>query len=579
MSPTPASGATTPAGYASSMTAASERDVEAQPSPMSNRVSYFKQMTDQAGVTQSVIDYHYPGKGTEESPFIVDFLPDDSYNPLTFPAARRWAITLIQATATLAVSFASSAYSGGVREILIDFGVSQEVVILGVSLFVLGFALGPLVWAPLSEVFGRQKLFFVSYLALAAFSAGAAGAPSMGALIVLRFFAGAFGSSPLTNAGGVIADLFSAKERGMAGAMFSMAPFLGPALGPIAGGFLGEAAGWRWVEGLIAVFCGLVWIASTLSYPETYAPVLLRKRADKLSKITGKHYVGKYDAGRPRQSIAAQFKTSLSRPWILLVKEPIVLLTSIYIAIVYGTLYLCFAAFPIVFQQGRGWSSGIGGLAFIGIAVGMICATTYAIIDNKRYMRVAATYPHGIAPPEARLPPAIVGSILLPIGLFWFAWTNGPEIHWAVPIVGSGFFACGILLVFLPLLNYLIDSYVIFAASVLAANSVFRSLFGAAFPLFTTYMYKDLGIHWASSIPAFLALACLPCPFLFYKYGAAIRARCEFASEASRFLEKMTAAQAAAAGAPANTDRENEDEAMAEAEAEEKKKHDASVSK
>ncbi|TQV95218.1 multidrug resistance protein [Cordyceps javanica] len=576
--PSPTNGTVTPAGYASSMTAASERDMEAQASPDVNRVSYARQLLDQAGVTQAVVDHRYPGKGSAESPFVVDFLPQDAYDPFSFSNARKWMIVAVQASATLAVSFASSAYSGGIREIFLDFRVSQEVAILGISLFVLGFALGPLLWAPLSEVVGRQKLFFVSYLALTAFNAGAAGADSMGALIVLRFFAGAFGSSPLTNAGGVIADIFSAEERGKAGAFFAMAPFLGPALGPIAGGFLGEAEGWRWVEGMIAIFCGVVWIASSLTYPETYAPVLLRKRAAKLSKMTGKVYVSKFDAHGPPQNAVALFKVSITRPWILLIKEPIVLLTSIYIAIIYGTLYLCFAAFPIVFQLGRGWGPGIGGLAFIGIAVGMVSATLYAIFDNRRYRRVAATYPKGVAPPEERLPPAILGSVLLPVGLFWFAWTNGPEIHWAVSIVGSAFFAAGILLVFLALLNYLIDSYVIYAASVLAANSVLRSLFGAAFPLFTTYMYKDLGIHWASSIPAFLALACLPCPFLFYKYGAKIRARCKFASEASRVMEKMLAASATA-GPRSEEVAEAEAEAEVEAEAAAEKKAQEPVSK
>ncbi|KAM3555513.1 hypothetical protein ARSEF4850_005960 [Beauveria asiatica] len=571
--PSPRNGTVTPGGYASSMTAGSDRDVEAQPSPTVNHVSYVRQFLDQAGVTQAVIDYKYPGKGTTESPFVVDFLPNDSYNPFTFSEGRKWIIIGIQATATLAVAFASSAYSGGIREIFIDFRVSQEVAILGVSLFVLGFALGPLLWAPLSEVVGRQKLFFISYLALTAFNAGAAGANSMGALLVLRFFAGAFGSSPLTNAGGVIADIFSAEERGKAGALFSMAPFLGPALGPIAGGFLGQSKGWRWVEGMITIFCGIVWIASSLTYPETYAPVLLRKRANKLSNKTGKVYMSKFEAHGPPRNAVAQFKLSITRPWILLIKEPIVLLTSIYIAIIYGTLYLCFAAFPIVFQLGRGWSPGIGGLAFVGIAVGMISATAYAVFDNRRYKRVAAKYPKGMAPPEERLPPAILGSVLLPVGLFWFAWTNGPEIHWAVPIVGSGFFAAGILLVFLPLLNYLIDSYVIYAASVLAANSVLRSLFGAAFPLFTTYMYNDLGIHWASSIPAFLALACLPCPLLFYMYGAKIRARCKYASEASQILQKMMAASAAA-GPRSEEVAEAEAEAEVEAEAE-KRQQDA----
>ncbi|KAM3527498.1 hypothetical protein NHJ13051_002912 [Beauveria bassiana] len=569
--PSPNNGAVTPGGYASSMTAGSDRDVEAQPSPTVNHVSYLRHFLDQAGVTQAVIDYKYPGKGTTESPFVVDFLPEDSYNPFTFSESRKWMIIGVQAAATLAVAFASSAYSGGIRDIFIDFRVSQEVAILGVSLFVLGFALGPLVWAPLSEVFGRQQLFFISYLGLTAFNAGAAGANNMGALLVLRFFAGAFGSSPLTNAGGVIADIFTAEERGKAGALFSMAPFLGPALGPIAGGFLGQSKGWRWVEGMIAIFCGIVWIASSVTYPETYAPVLLRKRANKLSKKTGKVYISKFEAHGPPRNVVAQFKVSITRPWVLLIKEPIVLLTSIYIAIIYGTLYLCFAAFPIVFQLGRGWSPGIGGLAFVGIAIGMVSATAYAVFDNRRYRRAAAKYPNGMAPPEERLPPAILGSVLLPVGLFWFAWTNGPEIHWAVPIVGSGFFAAGILLVFLALLNYLIDSYVIYAASVLAANSVLRSLFGAAFPLFTTYMYNDLGIHWASSIPAFLALACLPCPLLFYMYGAKIRARCKYASEASQFLQKMMAASAAA-GPRSEEVAEAEAEAEVEAEAEKRQR-------
>lgn len=216
-----------------------------------------------------------------------------------------------------------------------------------------------------------------------------------------------------------------------------------------------------------------------------------------------------------------------------------------------------FAAFPIVFQQQRGWSPGVGGLAFLGVAVGMMMAVSYSIYDNARYAKVLEAN-NGRAPPEARLPPALIGSVLLPIGLFWFAWTNGPEIHWIVCIIASGFFAAGLVLVFLSLMNYLVDSCkssslgacqygivtdsildVIYAASVLAANTVLRSLFGAAFPLFTTPMYGNLGVHWASSIPAFLALACLPFPFLFYKYGHAIRMKCKFAAEAAEVLERL----------------------------------------
>ncbi|CAM1505515.1 Fc.00g111520.m01.CDS01 [Cosmosporella sp. VM-42] len=552
--------AATASSSSTSSVTANEADVEAQ--RPQTKASHFNLVFDQAGLSPAVLDYKYAGAGTHESPYLVEFLPDDPRNPMLFSQTKKWTITILQAIATLAVAFVSTAYSGGLTQVLIDFKVSTEVVILGISLFVLGFAIGPLFWAPLSELYGRQKLFFISYFALTAFNAGAAGAPTMAALIILRFFAGAFGSSPLTNAGGVIADMFNASERGMATAFFAMAPFLGPTIGPIAGGFLGEAEGWRWVEGLMAIFTGVLLIVNTLIIPETYAPVLLRRRAEALSKKTGNYYISKVDVGKPHATVAAQFKVSLMRPWILLFKEPIVLLTSIYMAIIYGTLYMCFAAFPIVFQQGRGWSPGIGGLAFCGIAVGMMMAVLGSLFDNRRYMRAVAAG-GGTAPPEARLPPTLVGSILIPAGLFWFAWTNGKDIHWIVPIMGSAVFAAGLVLVFLSLMNYLVDSYVIFAASVLAANSVLRSLFGAAFPLFTTYMYNDLGIHWASSIPAFLALACVPFPFLFYKYGEQIRMKCEFAAEAATVLQRMRTKGEAV----------TEEEALQEAKVERERRH------
>lgn len=168
----------------------------------------------------------------------------------------------------------------------------------------------------------------------------------------------------------------------------------------------------------------------------------------------------------------------------------------------------------------------------------MVFSVSFALFDNIRYAKIAAKH-NGEAPPEARLPAAIFGSILIPVGLFWFAWSNGPSVHWVVPIAGSAVFAAGIVLVFLSLMNYLVDSYVVFAASVLASNAVLRSLFGAAFPLFTNQMYANLGIHWAASVPAFLSLACVPFPIVFYKYGPAIRARCKFAAEAAKVLAEM----------------------------------------
>lgn len=317
------------------------------------KIPYWRLVVDQGVLTQQIIDYPYKGSGTEEDPYEVVWMENDPRNPMTWTQLRKWSLTMTVAVSTLAVALVSSAYTGGVREIEAEFHIGSEVATLGVSLFVLGFAIGPLLWAPLSEMFGRQIIFTVTYCALTAFNAGSAGAQNSWTLIILRFFAGAFGASPLTNAGGVIADMFHAKQRGIAMSLFAAAPFLGPVLGPIIGGFLGMNAGWRWVMGFLGAFSGAVWIICTIFVPETYAPVLLRRRAEKLSKHTGKVYVSKIDIDQGRVTLKDAFKTALSRPWILLFKEPIVFLLSLYMAIIYGTLYMLFSAYPIVFQGVR----------------------------------------------------------------------------------------------------------------------------------------------------------------------------------------------------------------------------------
>ncbi|CAK3954354.1 MFS general substrate transporter [Lecanosticta acicola] len=537
-----------------------DKDVEGGKQPNSSHctIPHYRQVLDQGGVTPDVENWDYDGSGTEEDPYVVVWIDNDPRNPMHYSPAKKWSLTMLVAMSTLAVAFVSSAYSGSAEQVIREFGCSQEVFVLGISLFVLGFAIGPLLWAPFSELFGRQVLFFGTSLGLTAFNAGAAGSQNIWTLIILRFFSGAIGSSPLTNAGGVIADMFPAKQRGLAMSLFAAAPFMGPVLGPIAGGFIGETVGWRWNEGVMSIFTGVLWVLTTLFLPETYPPVILRKRAEKLSQMTGKVYKTQGEIRQGATNVAELFKTSLSRPWILLFKEPIVFLLSIYMAIIYGTLYMCFSAFPIVFQEKRGWSAGIGGLAFLGVAVGMLLAVAYSVYANKRYSKISDEY-DGFAPPEARLPLCMVGSVAVPISLIWFAWTNYPSIQFMVPIIALAPFGFGMVLIFLGIMNYLIDSYTIFAASVLAANSVLRSVFGAVFPLFTTQMYDGLGIHWATMIPGFLALICVPFPFLFYKYGPAIRAKCKYAAESEAFMRQMQN-QMKGSGSDDDDDEDNDSE-------------------
>jgi MFS family permease len=377
---------------------------------------------------------------------------------------------------------------------------------------------------------------------MVAFIGGSAGSHNITTLLVLRFFAGTFGGSPLVNSGGTIADLFIPAQRGLALTLYCVAPFLGPILGPVVGGFVSENVGWRWVQGICCILIGVIGILGVIFVPETYGPVLLMKRATRLSRIDGKVYISVLEKSQGKKKPSKIFKGALTRPWVFLFREPIVFVGSLYMAIIYGTVYIFMGAMPIVYNELRGWSEGIGGLAFMGIAVGIILGVVYAIYDNNtRYMKLVSTQ---LATAESRLPPAIVGAIALPLGMFAFAWTNYPQIHWSVSIILSTPFGFGSVLVILPVINYLIDSYTIYAASVLAAAAIFRSIIGTVFPLFTTQMYHNIGIHWASSVPGFLTLVCMPFPFIMYRYGFQVRMKCKYAAEAAEMMKRLQMQQA-----------------------------------
>ncbi|GAA5855824.1 hypothetical protein JCM8547_000375 [Rhodosporidiobolus lusitaniae] len=479
----------------------------------------------------------WQGEGTEASPYIVKFLEGEAANPQNWKPRTKWLITGNAALSTLCVAFASSVYSGGLEDFLPYFFSGPdaassghvEVVTLGISLFVLGFALGPLLWAPFSEQFGRRAVFIPTYFLFALFHIPCALAKNIETLLICRFLAGFWGSAPLTNSGGIISDLFSASDRALAMSLFALAPFAGPVLGPIVGGFLGMNASWRWIFWLLTIFSFAMWALGAL-IPETYGPVLLRQRAAKLQKEDRTHvYRSMFDL---HPSFAAplpqKLKTAIIRPFALLFKEMIVLLFSIYAAFIYGILYLFFVAFPIFFQQTLGWNQGVGALPFISVGIGMVLAVVANAVDNKRYVRNLQAA-GGSLPPEARLPLCMIGGAVLPIGLFIFAWTTKTSVHWIVPIIFCAPFGFGMVCIFLAMMSYLIDAYYILAASALAANAVVRSIFGAVFPLFGRQMFNGMGTNWALCLIAFVALALAPIPFVFYYYGARIRQNSTFA--------------------------------------------------
>ena len=142
----------------------------------------------------------------------------------------------------------------------------------------------------------------------------------------------------------------------------------------------------------------------------------------------------------------------------------------------------------------------------------------------RRYIAPRVAAADGKIVPEDRLPVMIFGAVLFPAGLFWYAWTAAnTQVHWIVPCLAGVTIGCGMFSVFLQCIAYLVEVYLPVANSAMASNSMVRALFGAGFPLFASQMYSKLGIPWATSLLAFLAVAMIPIPVLFFVYGAKIR--------------------------------------------------------
>lgn len=467
-----------------------------------------------------------------EQPYInenghLDFSPGDIENPKNWSIARRWYITVVSVLLVVNATFASSSPSGCLAGIEAEFNVSEEAAALVISVFLLGYCFGPLFWAPLSEFFGRRWIFYISFTLYLAFNFLCAFANNFAALLIGRFLTGTMASSPLSNAPGVLADIWGPVERGNAMALFSMMTFAGPALGPVISGFLELKKDWRWNFYVILWLAGITELLM-FTIPETLPSKLLVNKARRIRalKIPGYENV-KAPVEDSDRSLWHIFKIALVRPWQILI-DPISFAVAVYLSVVYALLYMLFTIYPIIFQEKRGWNSGVGELPLIGTIIGAVIGGIAIFIVSHRDRKKLEAGHVGVA--EDRLPVAMAGGIIFPITMFWFAWSgNYNSVHWIVPTLGGVFLSTSILLIFVAYLNYLTDTYLMYAASAVAANTVCRSAAGAAAPLFTTYMFDALGVGGGGSLIGGIAILLMPIPFLFYKYGGAIRERSKFA--------------------------------------------------
>lgn len=347
-------------------------------------------------------------------------------------------------------------------------------------------------------------------------------------------------------------------------------PFLGPALGPLLGGYVTLGKGWRWTQWTILFFL-VTFLLPSFLMRETYKKVILQRRAKKAARQAGTSL----PPGPNAWQVAKTFLTAtLTRPVHMLVTEPIVALFSLYVAFNFAVLYLFFAAFTYVWTLKYGFDIGQQGLTFIGMGVGVLIGFGLLVLNTKKvYMPMVIKWkteqarkakeveaykaqyeranseatlhgesldssspsgrerpspppaPAAAPPPELMLYVAFPGAIALPISLFLFAWTANYSVHWIVPVIAEAGFGMGSLVVFMSCSLYLMDTYgPLYGASAMAANNLLRYALGGAFPLFSLQMYETLGVGWATSLLGFISVILAMIPFAFMKYGPRLRA-------------------------------------------------------
>ncbi|KAH6853199.1 major facilitator superfamily domain-containing protein [Chaetomium sp. MPI-CAGE-AT-0009] len=425
---------------------------------------------------------------------------DDPANPRNWPALWKWGNVGVISMITIITPLASSMLTPAVPDMMKGFqDDSSAMASLVVSVYVIGFALGPLVFGPLSETYGRLAIYHISNVLFLGFTVGCALSTQTGMFVASRVLAGCVGATPMVLGGGSIADIIPPEQRGAAMTVWGTGQLFGPVIGPIAGGFLNEAAGWRWIFWVILILGGVTATLGFLFMRETYAPVLLERKARHLRRVTGENkYQSPHDIRH--QSLVKLLRDTLARPVRMLFTSPILFVLSVDVSIVYGYLYLVFTTLTYVYNTQYGFSSSTSGLNFLGIGIGMfIGLISVGTTSDKIAARRQRTRE---LKPEDRLPPLVPGAFLIPTGLFWYGWAL------------QTLFRAGIIATFVPIQMYIIDSFSDHAASALAGLAMMRSVVGATLPL-----------AGGQILLGFVALVLTPVPFLLMRYGERLRTR------------------------------------------------------
>ncbi|EMD69105.1 hypothetical protein GGP41_004878 [Bipolaris sorokiniana] len=463
---------------------------------------------------------------------VITFEPNDPEDPRNWPTARKWLMVAAIIPIDLSVSWGASGFSPVAGDFAKDMGVSPSVALLGLSMYVLGLAFGPMTLAPLSEYYGRRPVYIVSYGIFLLMLLGTTYVETLGPFLVLRYFSGYFSSTTISNFGGTIADLFHHNDTGPAMSWFLWAATGGSPTGFVLFSFIAQGRPWHDVFRIMLAICFAFWIilVVTLNFlGETRHSVILLRRARALRKVTGDDSLEVPDALKQRGP-KQLFGTALARPFRFLGTEAIVQFGALYNGFLYGLSFLFNGAFHMIFgPSGYGFDTIGVGICFLGIVVGITVGLMTNVFQERYYQwRVAQADGHDV--PEARVRYAKLAAIVLPISLLAFAFTATPHIHPLFAVFASAFWGWSFYTLILMTLTYTEDAYKTYSASALAGIGLIRNLAGAGFPLVGRHLFLNIGTRNATLVLTVIAICLAPIPFVLEVRGASLRKRSPWAA-------------------------------------------------
>ena len=471
---------------------------------------------------------------TKEGIILVDwYTTDDPANPQNWSDTKKAFVSLIICLYTLSVYLGSAIYTPSEPFIIDIFGVSPSVAALGLSLYVLGYGTGPLLFSPLSEIprVGRSPVYIFTFAIFVILIVPTALVNNIGGLLVLRFLLGFFGSPSLANGGASLFDMYDIFHVPFLMVAWTAAATCGPSLGPTIAGFSVVAENWHWSQWEMLWLAGPVYVLMFLCLPETSSNNILLRRAARLRRVTGNsNYLSQSEINQSKLTASKIVIDALWKPMQITFEDFAVGYATVYTALAYGIYYSFFEAFPIVYGEIYGFELPEIGLVFLSIVVSVIigiviyCSYVYFVVNP----RIRA---HGLGPPEDRLVPALVASFLIPVGLFLFAWTSRANIHWIVSAIGVTIYCTGVLVVFQCIFLYVPLSYPQYAASLFAANDFARSALSCGAILFARPLFINLGIGRGVSVLAGLTVGGVFGIFALWHYGAYLRSISKFTAK------------------------------------------------